>query len=238
MATSTVGKYDYTDEEITAQAEALYNPEYQTSLDTITSQETAQETQKTRKLEDYDKYITQLLADTQLSVENSLLKRGMGRSTRAAYEISEGLADVNETAQEGIADIEEDYDTNMADLATQKATLASTYAQNVAAYKLQLMQVYENIREFEKELAAASGSSGSGSSSSSSGIVDLTGEESSNTSSSANGPGTGFYSGKLYVNGKLYTGTFGGVYYKNGVKSTSSVSVSSAASKASKSLGR
>lgn len=226
-ATATTGSAAATttpDADLQAQAEALYNPEYEATVNALTANEQALTTQYDRELADYSQYIDQKLADTQLSVENSLLKRGMGRSTRAAYEVTQGLADVNAESQENVAELTADYNTNLADLATQKTTLAATKAQNVAAKLLELKQWQESVRQFnaelalsEKELALAYGSSGSGgSSSSSTGFVDL--RDTDTTGAAASTTQTGFVGGVLYSGGTPFTGTFGGAQYVNGKK--------------------
>lgn len=183
-----------TDEEIRAEAEALYNPEYETNVNSLNQQATTYTTLYERSLADYQDYIAKTLEDTQLSIENSLLKRGMGRSSRAAYEVTTGLADVNQEGQDYLAELAADYQTNMAGIDTQLATLASTKEQNIAAAMLDLKQYYEGIREFEAQLAASSSGSSGSSNSSLFDLIDLTGNVSSNY--------TGVQNGNYYVNGK------------------------------------
>ena len=139
--------------DLRAQAEAIFNPAYQQAVDALTAQQGTLTTRYNRATEDYGNYIDRLLKDTQGSIEDSLIKRGMGRSTRAAYEVTEGLADVNRGAQEYLAEIGQDYADNLAQLDTQRSTLAATKEQNIQSKILDLMQYQESIRQFNEDLA-------------------------------------------------------------------------------------
>jgi hypothetical protein len=148
---------------IKAEAEALYNPEYQATLDTLATSDTALDTAYTREVEDINSTLVKTLEDTKLSIENSLLKRGMGRSTRAAYEITEGLADVNASANESLTGLLEDYNTSKTSLQQQRQTLASTLGQSVAAKISELNQWYDQMQLAYDQLAASTSGGGSGS---------------------------------------------------------------------------
>ncbi len=157
------------DAQLRAEAESIYNPGYQQAIDALTQNANTISTRYGRTVEDYGDYIDKTLKDTQLAIENSLLKRGMGRSSRAAYEVTTGLADVNQNAQEQYAEWEQDYQDRIAAINTQKQTLAGTKEQNIQSKVLELKQYYETIRQFneqmalkEKELALAAKSGGSG----------------------------------------------------------------------------
>lgn len=225
-----------TDEEIRTQAESLYNPAYQSILDTLSASASSIETQYTRDVSDADKLLTQTLADTKLSVENSLLKRGMGRSTRAAYEVTAGLADVNASAEEYLAQLQEDKATALANIETQRLTETASYEQNVSAKVLDLMQYYESVRQFneqmalaEKELALAygGGGGGGGGGSSKNTFVDLTNQGTGTSKSSTSTSGSGYLSGVLGLSqtataasalgvSKSFTGEKNGRYYVKG----------------------
>ena len=239
MATTTKKP---TEDVIRSQAESMYNPEYQATLDALASSAATLETQKNRNVADIQNVLTKTLDETQLNIENSLLKRGMGRSTRAAYEVTSGLADVNESANKTLAQLLEDYSTSINTIETQKKTLASSYQQQIAAGILELNQYYDQLQLAYDQLNAASGGGGGGSSSSgfafptvaetnnmsiteayttaSKSLGRATGGGTPGTAKSTNGYSanfTGSKNGKLYVNGKLYTGTYRGKGYKNGV---------------------
>lgn len=251
--TLTSGKYDYTQDELRAQAEAVYNPAYEATVNSLNAQKTSLATTKQRTLADYSDYVDKKLKSTEKTLNDSLIKRGMGRSDRGTYEITQGLADVNAEAQESIAEIEQDYQSNISNIDTQLSTAAATKEQNVSAKLLDLMQYYESVRQFEKEYAlkeAALNSSGGG------------GGGGPNT-----GPVTGgdedtyinTTTGKYYINGKQvtaaefgsytgstaarrsgtpYTGRSGNKYYINGKQVTLSQYASRSGSTASRRSGR
>ena len=163
--TFTSGKYDYTADDLRSQAEAVYNPAYEATVNSLNAQKTSLATTKQRTLADYSDYVDKKLKSTEKTLNDSLIKRGMGRSDRGTYEITQGLADVNAEAQESVAEIEQDYQSNISNIDTQLATAAATKEQNVSAKLLDLMQYYESVRQFEKEYAlkeASLGSSGGG----------------------------------------------------------------------------
>lgn len=142
-----------TEEELRKQAEAIFDPAYQQALDALAAQESTLTTRFGRAKEDYGNYIDRLLKDTQQGIEDSLIKRGMGRSTRAAYEVTEGLANVNRGAQEYLSELEQDYADSLKQLDTQRSTLAATREQNIQSKILDLMQYYESVRQFNEDLA-------------------------------------------------------------------------------------
>ncbi len=142
-----------TDAQIRAEAEAAVNPGYQQSLDILNQQAGNLTTRYGRAKEDFSKYVDNALKTTQKNIEDSMLKRGMGRSSQATYELTEGLADVNAKAQETYDEMASDYATNMGSIDTQRLTLANTKEQNIQKAIQDRMQYYEQIRQFNEQLA-------------------------------------------------------------------------------------
>lgn len=142
-----------TDAQIRQEAESAVNPGYQQALDILNQQGTDLTTRYNRSKEDFSKYVDNALKTTQQNVEDSMLKRGMGRSTQATHELTEGLADVNAKAQETYDEMAQDYATNMGSIDTQRLTLANTKEQNIQSRILELQNRYEQIRQFNEQLA-------------------------------------------------------------------------------------
>jgi len=128
----------------------------------LATSDTALDTAYTREVEDINSTLVKTLEDTKLSIENSLLKRGMGRSTRAAFEVTKGLADVNASANESLTGLLEDYNTSKTSLQQQRQTLASTLGQSVAAKISELNQWYDQMQLAYDQLAASTSGGGSG----------------------------------------------------------------------------
>lgn len=120
-----------TPEQMRQYAEALYNPAYQQALDALTAQEGSLGTQRDRMREDTNKNVT-----------DEMIKRGLGRSTVYSDRLVQGLADV-----------EQDYLSALEGINTQRSTLGATKEQNVNAQMLALMQMNEQIRQFNEDLA-------------------------------------------------------------------------------------
>jgi LysM repeat protein len=141
------------DADIRAQAEAVYDPAYQQAVDALTASGNDLTTRHSREHEDYDTYVNKLLKDTEQNINDSLIKRGMGRSTQGIHEVTEGLAGVNKQAQDYVAELDEDYETGLKNLDTQKQTLAATREQNIQSKILDLRQYYESVRQFNEQQA-------------------------------------------------------------------------------------
>jgi hypothetical protein len=120
-----------TPEQMRQMAEAMYNPAYQQALDSLSAQETSLGTQRTRMQE-----------DTNRTVTDEMIKRGMGRSDQFGDRLTQGLADV-----------EQDYLSALENIGTQRNTLGATYEQSVKAGMLDLMKYYEGMRQFNADMA-------------------------------------------------------------------------------------
>ena len=163
-----------TDDELRQQALNMYNPTYQAQVNSLNQNESALSTTYNRTLADYGTYVNNMLKTTQQSAEDSLVKRGMGRSDEGTYEITKGLADVNAAAQKDYKQMQEDYLTNTQNIESQKNVLAGSLEQNVQSQIMNLKQYYEGIRQFNEEMAykeqALKKSGGGGGGSSKTGI--------------------------------------------------------------------
>jgi hypothetical protein len=136
------------------QAEALYNPAYQQTIDSISAQRASTDTRYTNQANEYKRYIDEQLGETENAVLDAMIKRGMGRSSRAAYELSTALADVQEQGNQYLGDLEEQRLDILNSLDAQASTAASTYEQQVAAKILDLNQYWEGVRQFNEQQAA------------------------------------------------------------------------------------
>jgi hypothetical protein len=227
-----------TPEQIRQMAEAMYDPAYRQALDALNAQGANQTTRYDRGVEDYGTYVQDVLKDTESGINDSLLKRGMGRSSRAAYEVTSGLADVNANAQKDLEQMRQDYLDAMSGIDTQRGTLGATKEQNIQAEMLKLMQYYESIREFnaqqklrEKALKSGGGGGGGGKGGGGGGptaedifkqettLTDKIREETHGWGGSGYySPGSPYYVApdKKTTTSSSYTGVKNGKYYING----------------------
>jgi hypothetical protein len=171
MATTT--KKPSTDV-IRSEATSLYEPQYQAVLDQLAAGETTLDTAYNRNVADVKSTLVDTLADTRQSIENSLLKRGMGRSSRAGFELGQGVEKVTSEVNKSLEEILQDYNTNKMSLQQQKQTLASTFQQSVAAKISELNQWYDQLQLSYDQLAAStSGGGGSGGTNNLTDLMDL-----------------------------------------------------------------
>ena len=139
--------------DIRAQAEAMFEPAFKQSMVAIDSALQTYDTRYGQNLTDYNKYVDDLMQTTEQSILDSAIKRGMGRSSRTTYEMSEALAGIGNEAQTYRRNIEQDRMDFLNQLEGQRMALTQTKQDSVMNQVMQLNQYYESVRQFNEQMA-------------------------------------------------------------------------------------